>query len=339
MSQMDIKMELKSPIVIIVIIFITIIVIALIYFVYKFLFQNKSDIDNKKIATALKAGNIGTPTSENFYEDIVFDSKEKLNNNFEKFLQIYCPSVDISKISALLKEDGVNKSIDNIIKDNKIDALLFYMSVLEQLILHIYAENNKTNIILFGLSILIINKIMSRDGIERYYLNDYDTQKEFIIYSIPNTYKIDISNISKLSTDENIKLNNVFNVLPDNTRPYKFSLFNMLKERNIKPVVAAVFQKKQSDITEDDVNKYLSIIKDNNNGIKNLLNHQFAIILLMINNPNINETAKIFKTAVNNYSNLTDKFNEMFRTSLVTTTLLYDTQKSVFNERKGYKMS
>jgi hypothetical protein len=226
-------------------------------------------------------------------------------------------------------------SINDIIKEKNIDIMLLIGPLMDHLVFNLHAENNKTNIILFGLFIILADKISRPDvKIKRYYLNDYDKINEFIIYSIPDTYNADIS---KLSTDLNVKLITDFKNPFSNSVAYKFSLSSYIKETLVKKYIAPMVSKTMDNVTEEDLNKTIPIIKDNTNHINILLNHLLAANLLMVNLPDIPSTAKIFQSLVILYdlSKFTDKFNELInKKEKPTIDNIYKTIKENYNKNK-----
>lgn len=338
---------LKNPI---VIISITTIILVLFYSVYMIFFSKSSttsspttattksptsptttsNIDNKKIDLALNASGISTPRKENFYTDIVFDSIEKINNNFLTMLNIYFPSIDINSINLLLKENGIDDNVQKIINDNKntIDYESYFASdnIKVNTYLKIYAENNKTNIILAGLYFVLIMNIYSKSELSKvtlsstdtdnrgfYYLNDYDTENDFIIYFIGGTYNGDLK---MLNTDCDIKF-------ADDIEPgaiVKFSLKNILRKYYMGEAIMRAttnttvfdysdpiaFSKSLSGLTNTDYEKYELVLNQNIVALNKQLNYELAIFIVSIYNKGvITKDTKILKDFITFMSNKT----------------------------------
>jgi hypothetical protein len=249
-----------------------------VFLIYKNFIETKPTL--LSIDAAIRGAGIEIPPtaslSEHFYANdvIVFDSPEKINKNFEKFIEIYLPSVDINLIKKLFKEDGIDKSIDDIINENNVQAHEMFENFILTIAMCIFAKNNKNNIILFGLFYFIMIKMeIQNDNIKYYYLNDYDIQKDFIIYSIPSTYTGDIN---KLSNDPTIKLESLNQYL--NNKPFKISLNNIMKTI----VLPALIKSENNNITEEEINKFLSILQKNNKKLQDYINCNIALQFSMI---------------------------------------------------------
>ena len=266
-----------------------------------------SSIDNNKLDKALKAFGINISRKETFYSDIIFDSYDKFNKNVNIFFNIYFPSIDINNINAILKENNCD-DMQTVINNKNINILsyIFDESFINLIAFMIYSENNKTNIILFGLFIFYQLELSMREFIMKqnpnaqfmkssnmYYLNDYDEVNDFYIYMIPISYTGEISN--KLNKDSRVTemgyAPSIFKTY-DKEEIYKMSLKNMFRPF-FYIVISGMINKEFQNITDDDYNNFINILKENMQSLKKQINFIIASRLIIANNNNITVDSKI----------------------------------------------
>jgi hypothetical protein len=297
-------------------IIIVIIILAFLFFGYNVFYpEDKNMIDKPTPSVPIVSSSViiplvldATPISigltgagivsvrENFYTNtlpstIIFDSIQKINNNAIAFLNIYFPSIDINKINQLLKENGCNNDIQQIINNKKINILSYLLNenTMNMIVLSIYTSDNKTNIILFGIYLILMWDLSMNTTITNkfYYYNDNDTTNDFNIYFIQDISKANKNNI------ENV--NNLYNIdRTDTSKIYKFSLNNIIKNQLIYNLLSNKLNKTNNEITDIEYNNYMLIFRENSKSLSTLVNYQLAISLLIANNDgNINNTTKI----------------------------------------------
>jgi hypothetical protein len=294
-----------------------------------------SDIDIDKITKALKAASVNTSETktgaENFYEDIVFDSEDKINKNFITLMNIYIPSLDINAINTLLRENGINDDMQKIINDNDLKCINYLLrdSIMRIIFMKIYSGTNKTDIILVSLLYILITKLfLTGTSVSFYYLNDYDTVKDFIIYIIPNNYSGDKT---KLNKDSSISFINNFNSMIDNNKVYKISLKTIIRENIMRDIIIRALNnistettmagitnptrtiKDKNNVTETDYNNFELALNENSSQLNKYLNYAFAGNLLVANKKgDITTDIKLFNeyaTFMSNKVFFTDSFN------------------------------
>ena len=123
-----------------VILFIAAVVFPIVYFLLSKKTENTTDsYDKAAINNALIGAGINTK-KENFQDSaIVYNSVDKIKNNFETFITTYFPFLDIKIMNDMLKNDyGVNKTIKEIISEHP-DANLnmLIQAFLPQIILYL----------------------------------------------------------------------------------------------------------------------------------------------------------------------------------------------------------
>ncbi len=272
--------------------------------------KKMSAIDNDKIALALIGFDIKIVKKENFNGGIIFDSYDKINKNVNNFLNTYIPLIDINNINTLLKENNSN-DMQTVINNKKIDLLGYIISENDIILIGhtIYSEDNKTNIILFGL-FMFYNLILSLKELSRkqnnsveftktsdmYYLNDYDEVNDFFIYDIPINYTGEISN--KLNKDTTIKELDIRNIFqnPEKDKIYKISLINFFR-MSIE-------------------NDFINILKGNTQSLIKMINFNIASKLIIENNDgNITVDTKIVGDIADlrSPSNFTKSFADLMR--------------------------
>jgi hypothetical protein len=313
--------DIKNPIVIIAII---IVIIALFYFGYTMFYPSNeeqvpvpvpvpvpvssSSIDNNKLDKALKASGINISGKETFNSDIIFDSYDKINKNVNIFFNTYLPSIDINNINALLKENNCD-DIQTVINNKNINVSRYILNdgAIMLIAFMIYSENNKTNIILFGLLIFYQLELSMREFIMKqnpntpfikssnmYYLNDYDEVNDFFIYTIPISYTGEISNkLNKDATVKEVEFNTP-NMFQKNNQEtiHKISLAKLFRPM-FNMVISGAIKKEPTNITDDDFNNFINLLKENTQSLKKMINFNIASKLIIANNNDITVDTKI----------------------------------------------
>jgi len=227
---------------------------------------NKSAVDAAIASSGIKT------TTENFQNNLqnnlVYDSVDKIKQNFTAFMNTYYPVLDINKMNQMLKEDyGINKTMQEIINDHPDVYFTQYLMQLTGLsgFLNMTLDN-PTDTILSGLGYITIMKLtMSEDTYDLYYLNDYDQVKDFVVYYIPSSF--DKTKITNTNTEiEFIETRARSSSL---NKPYKFGFNNKNRDTIMKSIVKAneKMGKTVSSITEPDINNYINIFKANKDAI------------------------------------------------------------------------
>ena len=221
---------------------------------------NKSAVDAAIASSGIKT------TTENFQNDLVYDSVDKIKQNFTAFMNTYYPIIDINTMNQMLKDDyGINKTMQEIINDH---PDVYFENYLMQIIglsgfLNMVFDN-QTDTILSGLGYITIMKLnMPEDTYDLYYLNDYDQVKDFVVYYIPPSF--DKTKITNTNTE--IEFTETSGRQPANflNKPYKFGFNFKNKETIIKSIVGANERmgKTVSSISDTDINDCINIFKAN----------------------------------------------------------------------------
>ncbi len=230
---------------------------------------NKSIID-----AAIASSGIKTMT-ENFQNELVYDSVDKIKQNFTAFMNTYYPLLDINAMNKMLKDDyGINKTMQEIINDHPDVYFKQYLMNLAGMSMFLnMVLDNQTDTILSGLGYVTIMKLnIPKDTYEIYYLNDYDQMNDFIVYYIPTSFdKTKITN-----TNSEIDFPPSYNdsvIFSYNTgmdvKPFKFGFKNLNESKTKEAIKYAdtIAGKTTSSITESDINNFLNIFKANKNSI------------------------------------------------------------------------
>ena len=331
-------LELNSVLTIVLII---VIVFAILFLIYKTVFEKKvNDKIDVKIEKALKAAGIIVPTSssEHFQDTIVYDSFNKINDNFINFINLFYPLLDINKINNIIKENTSTTSptdIQSIINNKEIDALKYILGVNDSsnnvggmvfrlFIMSIFANNNDTDIILFGLAYVIIIREMlktERPNFEHklYYLNDYSTAGDFIIYFINDKFTEDIQSASVRNKIP--ELMGTEEILPNAFKYFVKKIvkeglieneFRNFKERNV--TTSSAGQMTQAVVvTDNELNIFIASLKNNTNDLLNLYRIMFSNMFLSANGTLSNNS-----NIITNFIDLmySDKFTTDIRTFL-----------------------
>jgi hypothetical protein len=285
--------NIKSPIFIIVIVIVIIIILLIIYNSQGKSTLNKQETDEDKLLKVLSASNITIVENKNFNNNIentiVFDNLDKINKNFNLFMSIYFPSIDINKIYELLKDYNIN-NIQKIIDDQNINVLQYFFSNtnLFYIASTIYSENNNINIISFGLFIILMWNISMKNVSDNiiyktnindwqfYYLNDYNKVDDLYIYIVPKTMT---ENINTLNTNMNvIEINNITLMTLPNI--YKISLNKIIKETILKPQIAFINDTSIMNMTDNEYNDFILILKNNSMSLYKLNIYKFSLLVL-----------------------------------------------------------
>jgi hypothetical protein len=320
--------NIKSPISIINIIIISIMIIIIMLIIYNSQGKstlNKQETDEEKLLKVLAASNIAIVENESFNNNIentlVFDNFDKINKNFNLFMSIYFPSIDMNKIYELLKDYNID-NIQQIINDKNINVLQYFFSDINLFYIasSIYVENNNINIISFGLFIILIWNLLMKNTPDNityktnindwqfYYLNDYDKVNDFYIYIVPKTMT---ENINTLNTNTNvIEINNISIMTMPNI--YKISLHQIIKETILKPYISFVRDTSIINITDNEYNDFIPLIENNSISLYKLYIYQFALsVLTAYKNGNIDNNTQLVIDMVNfmnNPLNLTQSY-------------------------------
>ena len=287
--------------------------------------DNKQETDEDKLLKVLNATNITyvkNETFSNIEDTIVFDTYDKINKNFNLLMSIYFPSIDINKIYELLKDYNIN-NIQKIINDKNINVLKYFFSNtnLFYIAATVYSENNYINIISLGLFIILIwnlsmlnipDNVAYKTNINDwkfYYLNDYTKVNDFYIYIVPKNFT---ENINTLNTNTNVlEINNI--TLMELPNIYKISLYQIIKEIIFKPQIALIKDISVINITNDEYNYFISLIKENSISLYKLNIYQFALLVLTAyKNGDIDNNTQLVIDMIN-FTNNTLNFTQSYR--------------------------
>ena len=176
-------------------------------------------VQNALTATKVKQINI----NENFTNGntIIFDTNEVINQNFNLFLNTYFPPIDIVRINeSLIKtqnmtmQEIINKKIKNDPTFNSLSLIKLTNYGFKNYLAYVIELTDPTLFILFSLWMLLIRNI--NDNKCDYYFNDYEKEKDFIVYSGPC-----------LSNDEmKIKYNEMKDTIPSDGYNLDYTIIN-----------------------------------------------------------------------------------------------------------------
>jgi hypothetical protein len=226
---------------------------------------------NKSVVDAAIASSGIKTTTENFQnESIVYDSVNKIKQNFTAFMNTYYPVLDINKMNQMLRDDyGINKTMQEIINDHPDVYFENYLMQITGLSVFLNMTlDNPTDTILSGLGYVTIMKLIMSEGIyDLYYLNDYEEVKDFIVYYIPPSF--DKTKITNTNTEIEFIETRAGNSSLYLNKPYKVGFNNKNKDTIIKSIVEAneKMGKTVSSITEPEINNFLNIFKANKDAI------------------------------------------------------------------------
>jgi hypothetical protein len=248
---------------------IVVIVLLILVLLYNIFFTSK---DNK-INDAVKAVGINIIGQENFKDnDIVYDSIDKIMFNFERYLNTYATILNVNDMNEMFKKyTNTNKTLDGIISENiNINYNDLYQKMILPLCQVIYSiTNNDIDNILAGLlfiNSLNIKIIESNINYKLYYLDDYNNNKDFVIYLVHNNY--DINNLEK-EIDTAVEIEKPFeliNTLQNNTKLYKYSI-NKQINISFKYMIRNIQKKAIDNITNEESEQLIQIYKKNSKSL------------------------------------------------------------------------
>ena len=225
------------------------------------------------VGVRIRAAHFGNSSDEL----IVFYSQNKIVSNFIKFINIYYPNLNKpdnnNNIEYLIKyylstDYGVTsfETINGLtekltLSDNWLVSFFFTLQPLLDTITVTLNDINK--IITAGLGIYTINNVSNdQNEIKSYYLNDYNTEKDFIIYTVPTDFNQ--SNINAQNENINDIYDENYNTTGNNI-PYKWSLNRYIKytAKQILIETPTIPTKPitEKDITEEDITEWIKLIK------------------------------------------------------------------------------
>ncbi len=225
---------------------------------------NKSVVDAAILSSGIKT------TIENFQNNIIYNSVDIIKQNFNNFMNTYYPILDINILNKMLKDDyNVDKTIQEILNEHPETYFNNYLMILVgfSLFFNILLDT-QTDIILSGLGYITVMKLNLPAGLfDIYYLNDFEKEKDFIVYYIPPTFdKTKITN-----TNKDIELKTLNEKETITIQPFKIGLNNNIIE-NIKLSIIDANEKQgnTSSSTEpnsNEINNFINIFKSNKNSI------------------------------------------------------------------------
>lgn len=251
--------------------------------------ESSKERDNRLINDALKRSGIQTK-NEPFQNntDIVFDSYDKIKNNFDLFMNTYYPLMNINEMNDMLKTKyGVPKTMQELIMENldapNMDGYIQGITMLSVLISWLSLDDYLTkgisaDIICAYLALIVVKNIDNRMNEKIVYLNDFDKSDDFYIYILPQSY-----DVSKLSTNNDIPIIDIFNDNNDSAiyysgndliKPYKIGFISIIKYRikeniqleklgNNETTVPSYDNISSIPVSEDEINKYVKILGNN----------------------------------------------------------------------------
>ncbi len=269
--------------------FIPFFIICILFFIYILLTRKKtttstnSDINIDLLNKGLVSAGV-TNITEYFDNTIVFDTSDKITNNFSEFINIYFKYINIDNINKYINKyiniSGVNTtSIETTKNINFINAINDIADI------SCFNDTSIDIILTFLSSITLINIQYSSRG-KLYYLDDLTdslNSKTFNIYGVPNGYS---GNINNLKYDSNTQKFDFQNNI-DYTKPFYFEGFFMIEHKINQRII-------EYNMTHDD---YLNMMKDNKQSIIKLNELYLAGMYIAgyIGKANINENTQIVK--------------------------------------------
>ncbi len=263
-----------------VILILGIIIIALVFYI---IFNNKKcpektlniNVPHSRIHKALKGANVTINKQENFeLEDVQFNSKKIIKENFSLFIHQYYPMLDVFMMNRLLKSYNIKQDIDELVlempneKFNEMLDDIFNLSIIYPIL-----SDDTEEIISDGLSLIVYSLVNNQfPGRMFFYNGDYETTNDFTLYILPQNYTIDktfrdtIANNDPNNTQIKDISQNYFSTKDDGTTIYKFSLDEMDKIL-CKQAIMRSENKKESDITDADIDDFKQFFKENKTDI------------------------------------------------------------------------
>jgi hypothetical protein len=246
---------------------------------------NTDVVNSDKINNALRRANITVLDKDTFQNnnDVVFDSVDKIINNFDLFITTYYPSLDINDLNNILKNYGVPKTMQEILIENK-DLPNMNRSIINIIIMLAFqiltmSMNNSNDIICAGLSIIITNNLIVDNKMNQkmVYLNDFNTTDDFYIYFLPSSY--DTSKLSNITDIDKINFmdRNIPNYYDVNNliKPYKIGIMSATKKTIKESIVSfkisqlnlsnpsATIDSNSITASDDEINQRIKLINDN----------------------------------------------------------------------------
>jgi hypothetical protein len=170
----------------------------------------------------------------------------------------------------------------------------------------ILGSSTQNELILGGLGYNLLNNI-NKINYKSYYLNDYDTNNDFVIYNTPNTYDTNLIT----STNENIR--NIYTMEGNennisSTEPYKMSINNLKKYFYKTFIPGTSVARSESAQTEDEINNINNIIGENKDFLYRFARLSLLAPLILHENRN---NQKILDDIRTNFNNMTDNLKQI----------------------------
>ena len=256
-------------------------------------------------ATLTAAGISTIIVKEPFYEIVVFDSYDKIKNNFEMFINIYLPIFSTNAMNNILKQNyGINKSMQQIISSIKIFNTRQYMWLIYLCILVLLiSTRDPRQTYLIGLAMIIINN-SEKSNIKGYYLDDYNKMKDFIIYVVPNNFD------KTLITSTNDSIKDTFTENGDRIElspPYKISLKKMKLHFIKNPTKPYTTDRPITSSSSNQINILTQLLYSNMGSFIHI--SRLMILAPLILNEKPNET-KIVEDIINMHKKLSNEVKE-----------------------------
>ena len=299
--------------------------------------------DVTAVNNALAASGVKTVGQENFEATtssgvLVFDTINKINKNYSKFLATFFKNIDINYINDNIKKNGIDKTMANIETEKNINFYVLHMFMINNVLSRfVFFTGSLTDKILLGIAsvaFLNIGLQQSNKNIKFYYLNDYEKYNDFIIYMVPSSYTGDTT---KLNEDTSFILVDILkeqeltgNVMTtQSNKNIKFSLFKLL-ELNINKYVAQLNAESTPVNTTSSFSSFFEIYKqstiNNKDNLFKYLNLLIsALYILCYKNSPLLETDNITKDILNITNTTTSPFTQEF-------IKLNNIKSSTFNE-------
>ena len=197
---------------------------------------------------------------ENTQTQIVFNTAEKIIENFSEFISTFFPNLNtivngVPQMHSLINNYlngglGLGLNLKQIVFNSKarnfrISSFWFIYLYNELIMMIIFTLNDPEKIIAAGLGYMAFRYVDFGGGFNFYYLNNYNTINDFVIYEVPSKIK-DPQNISDYPS---FSINNYI----------KSSAINFLQSLKI------------TNPTEEDINNWKSLMRANKTQITNYI--------------------------------------------------------------------
>ncbi len=185
--------------------------------------------NRNRVYKALNSAGIELHDKETFDNPILFDSIDKINTNFEIFMDTFIPLIDMETTNKIFKEFNINTHIQKEVTEKQLNTTVLFnnpFGFIERIILLVYSSKNQTDLILLGICCALLMKLQNNliRNHRIIYFGDYNQETtDFILYFVPPTY---IGDVSRLKDNDNILDMNKNEI--NDTIPFKLSLFNQL---------------------------------------------------------------------------------------------------------------